>query len=157
MSALAIPQLASEIGPMLLPYLPYLLKGAKKAGDLATQVGQKLGEVNWDVVIKVWDKLRPQVEKQPEVKERLEEVAERKEDPRAETLLAWELEKILENLPSKDLQDIHNLIQQSQVETRTTIASGERSVAIGGDASNAQITTGDQMVQGKRKKGKKKG
>jgi urease accessory protein UreF len=156
MSALAIPQFASEIGPMLLPYLPFLLKGAKKAGDLATQAGRKLGTVDWDVVIKVWEKLRPQVEKQPEVKQRLEEVAKRKEDPRAETLLAWELEKVLKNLSPKDLQDIHNLIQQSQHEMRTTIASGERSVAIGGDASSAEITTGDQMVQKERRKGKKK-
>jgi urease accessory protein UreF len=142
-----IPEVAKEAAPVLLPYLPYLLKGIKKAGELATAASQKLGEVQWDVVLKVWDRLRPTVEKQPEVKERLEEVAENKEDPDAETMLAWELRKVLAELPEKEVQEVHNLIQQTRSETRTVTASGERSVAIGGDASNATISTGDHYTE----------
>ena len=148
MTPLTVPQIANEIGPMLLPYLPYLLKGAKKAGDLAADIGRKLGDVEWDTVFKIWEKLRPQVEKQPEVKEQFKKVAERED----EKLLAWELEKVLENLHQQELQEIHNLIQQSKNEFRTTSASGERSVAIGGGVSGSTITTGDQIVRDEAKK-----
>jgi hypothetical protein len=133
----SIAALASQLAPAVLPYLPYLLKGVN-------YVGKKLGEVNWDVVLKVWERLRPQVEEQPEVKQHLEEAAQKPDDPRAAALVSWDLEKILAALPPQQLTEIQTMLSQSTTETRTVTASGERAVAIGGSADHATITTGDQ-------------
>src|SRR5215216_19971 len=123
MIALSIPEIANQIGPALLPYLPYLLKGAQKVTDLATDMGRNLGKIEWDTLLKIWEKLRPHVEKQPEVEQQLKKVAERKD----ENLLAWELEKVLEQLSQLELQQISDLTQQMRSETRITTASGDRS------------------------------
>ncbi|HEX7974470.1 MAG TPA: hypothetical protein VF498_08690 [Anaerolineales bacterium] len=141
-----IPPLAQQLAPLVLPALPYLLKGAKKVGDILTTAGQKAGEIQWDVVFKIWEKIHPQVEQQPEVKKRLEEVAQKPDDPRAATLLSWDLEKVLAALKPDELTEIQNTLNQSRTEKRTTIAKGERSVAIGGDASGNTIITGDDNL-----------
>jgi len=150
MIPLTVSQIANEIGPALLPYLPYLLKGVKKASDIAKDIGRNLGKVEWETVFKIWEKIRPQVENHPEVEEQLKKVAERED----EKLLSWELEKVLEHLSQLELQEINNLIQQSQVqsETRITTASGERSVAIGGDVSGSTLNTGDQIAPDEKRK-----
>jgi hypothetical protein len=150
-----IPVVAKEAAPILLPYLPYLLKGIKKAGELATAAGRKLGEVQWDVVLGVWDRLRPAVEKQPEVKERMEEVAENNNDPDAETMLAWELRKVLAELPEKDVQEVHNLIQLSRSKKEKINQPGSRNIAIIGDVNQSSFSTGDQIINIEKPKKKR--
>ena len=43
--------LAGKINPMILPYLPYLLKGVKKASVITIAIGRKIGEVECDTLI----------------------------------------------------------------------------------------------------------
>ena len=140
MTLVNIPQLATQLSPLILPYIPHLLKGAKRAAEWT---GEKLSEIDWDTALKIWDKLKPQVEKQPEVKQDLERVAEKTDDKRSETVLSWDLEKLLAALPPQQVNEIQNIITETKTEIRTTTASGERSVAIGGDASGSTISTGD--------------
>ena len=139
-----LPDLAQQLAPTLLPFLPYLLKGAKSALDLATAAWRKLGEVEWDTVFKIWERIKPQIDRQPEVKKHLEEAAQKPDDPRAAALVSWDLEKILAALPPQQVSEIHQILTQTRTESRTVTASGERAVAIGGDAPGASINTGDQ-------------
>jgi ATP:corrinoid adenosyltransferase len=144
MTGIEIPVLAQQLGPVLAPYLPYLLKGVKKAGEAAAAMGKKIVEADWDKALRVWEKLRPHVEKQPDVQKRVEEAAEKVEDPRAEMLLTWELEKVLKAMPPQEVYEIQSMVQEAKSETRVVTASGTRSVAIGGDANRAKIDTGDK-------------
>jgi hypothetical protein len=52
-------QLPSQLVQFLAPYLPYLLKGLKLAGqEAAKQLGEKAGEGGFEQAKALWDKLR---------------------------------------------------------------------------------------------------
>jgi hypothetical protein len=141
MTGIDIPVLAQTLGPYLAPYLPYLLKGVKKAGEVAAAMGKMVVEADWAKAVRIWEKLRPQVEKQPEIKDRMEEASKKPDDPRVEVILTWELEKVLAALPPQDVREIQNMVTEIKSETRVTTASGPAAVAIGGDANRANIRT----------------
>ena len=140
-----IAALAQQLSPIITPYLPHLLKGAKTLGKEALEkLGEKASEAGWNLAYKVWEKLDPIVKSKQEVADRLNEAAEKPDDPRSETLVSWELEKVLSALQPNEITEIQNILTKTKTETRTTIASGERSVAVGGDAPGATFITGDQ-------------
>jgi hypothetical protein len=136
--------LAQQLAGLLAPALPFL------AGPTATALkdaagkaaGGKLGEAAWDKAVKVWEKLLPQVEREPEVSKAIKEVAEKGDDPRAEAILSWELEKLLKALPDETLKEIKGILE-AKTEGGAAIAI-DRGVAIGGNASDNVIITGDR-------------
>ena len=147
MSTTDLAQLAQDAAPLLALSLPYLVKGAKLAGKEAfKKIGEVLAEKGlekgWDKAQKLWEKLCPQIEKQPAVQERLARLAEREPDPRTEAALSLELEDILKTLPPQQIQEIQNIVQETHTETRVAVAKGSRSVAVAGDVKG-DITTGD--------------
>lgn len=149
-----IAALAQQIGPYLAPALPYLIKGAITTGEEAAKaLGKKLGEGDWLKSVKLWEKLKAQVEKQPEVAKKLDEVAAKADDPRAEVLLSWELEKVLAALSPDELQGLRTVLSEGGSSSITiTISQGKRSVAISGGAQGATIITGDQPALQTKKK-----
>lgn len=134
--------LASKLASALAPFLPALVGTAVAAGQKAVgSVGGKAGEAAWGKAVSLWDKLRPEVEKEPEVSKAIQDVASRPDDPRAEALLSWNLEKL--TLPPEPLEEIQKIIADTRSETRITTATSG-SVAIGGDAEGNIIVTGNQ-------------
>lgn len=136
-------ELAKDAATLLAPFLSRLM------GPVGTEAvktaGKKAGEVAWDRAVRVWDKLRPQLEKKPEVANVLQDVAEAGDDPKeVEAVLSFNLKKIMKDMPSETLAEIQDIIAGAKSEIRVTIASGDRSVAIGGGVSNSEIITGDQ-------------
>jgi len=90
----------------------------------------------------LWDKLRPKVEAKPAALEAVQDVAEHPDDEDALAALRQQLKKLLaEDEPL--VQELARLLQQAQAGGRTVTASGNRSVAIGGDVTDSVIVTGD--------------
>jgi len=54
------PQLSTQLVQFLAPYLPYLVKGLKLAGqEAAKKLGEKASEQGFDHAKALWEKLRP--------------------------------------------------------------------------------------------------
>jgi hypothetical protein len=153
MDSSSFTELAHSIGPILTPFLPYLIKGVKELGKEAFKtIGKKAAGEEWDKAKEIWEKLFPYIKKQPGVKKRIEELAKNTSDPDINILVGYELKKVLKTLPEKDVSAIQNIIISSTNESRNTFAYGVRSVAIGGNSSGNTIITGDQTLLPKGKR-----
>jgi hypothetical protein len=136
--------LAQQLAPILAPVLPYLLKSTATVGKDAAKkaLGNKFVEDKWNKATAVWKILQAEVEKKPEVAKELGEVIQEPNDPRTETILSWQIEKILKAMPPEKLNEIQGIVGESKSESRVTIATN-RSIAIGGNATGNTMSTGD--------------
>jgi len=135
--------LPAQLVQFLAPYLSYLVKGLKLAGqEAAKKLGEKASEQGFDHAKALWEKLRPKVEAKPAALEAVQDAAEHPDDEDALAALRLQLKKLLaEDEPLA--QELARLLEQTRPAGQTVIASGERSVAIGGNASGNVIITGD--------------
>jgi hypothetical protein len=133
------PQLSTQLVQLLAPFLPYLLKGVKLAGqEAAKKLGEKAGEQGFEQAKALWDKLRP--------KKNVEQVAQTAAALPDNQALREALREEIARALSEDeslAQELARLLPQSGPAGQTVIASGDRSVAIGGNASRNVIITGD--------------
>jgi hypothetical protein len=138
------PQLPAQLVQFLAPFLPYLVKGVKLAGqEAAKALGKKVGEQSLDQAKALWEKLRPKVEARPPALEAVQDAAEHPDDEDALAALRLQLKKLLaEDEPLA--QELARLLQQAQGTGRTVTASGNRSVAVGGNVTGSVIVTGDK-------------
>jgi hypothetical protein len=138
------PQLPAQLVQYLAPFLPYLLKGLKLAGkEAAKALGEKAGEQGFEQAKTLWDKLRPKVEARPAALEAAQDAAAHPEDEDALAALRLQLKKLLAEDEAL-AQELARLLPQSGPAGQTVIASGDRSVAIGGNVSGSVIVTGDR-------------
>jgi len=80
----------------LAPYLPYLLKGVKLAGqEAAKKLGEKAAEGGFEQAKALWDKLRPKVEARPAALEAAQDAAAHPDDADALAALRLQLKKLL--------------------------------------------------------------
>jgi len=72
------PQFPAQLVQFLAPFLPYLVKSVKLAGqEAAKKLGEKAGEQSLDHAKALWEKLRPKVEARPAALEAVQDVATR--------------------------------------------------------------------------------
>ena len=134
---------AASLTAFLAPFLPYLLSAGREFAD---ESARSLGAAAWEHAQQLWGRLQGAVEERPAAVEAAHDVAATPDDRRARTVLEVQLEKLLMTDP--DLaRDVNELWDQG-AGVRVTIASGERSVAIGGNAHGSVIQTGDQSKGG---------
>ena len=137
------PQLPAQLVQFLAPFLPYLLKGVKLAGqEAAKKLGEKAGEQSLDHAKALWEKLRPKVEARPAALEAATDVAANPKDEEALAALRLQLKKLLAEDESL-AKELARLLTQARPAGQTVTASGSRSVAIGGNVSGSVIVTGD--------------
>lgn len=125
----------------LAPFLPTLVKAGEKvvakAADAASDEAFKYAKA-------LWERLKPGVEAKPAAQEAADEVAARPDDEDALAALRLQLRKLLE----ADAQlegDVAAIWRQAEAANVVQVtASGERSVAVGGDVTGSTIVTGDQ-------------
>jgi hypothetical protein len=133
------PQLSTQLVQLLAPFLPYLLKGVELAGqEAAKKLGEKAGEQGFEQAKALWDKLRR--------KKNVEQVAQTAAALPDNQALREALREEIARALSEDeslAQELARLLPQSGPAGQTVIASGDRSVAIGGNASRNVIITGD--------------
>jgi hypothetical protein len=124
----------------LAPFLPYVVRaGQKVAGKAADAIGDEAA----NYAQRLWERLRPGVEGKPAAQEAVEEVAKNPEDEDALGALRIQLRKLLEEDEGL-AADLTKIWQEARAANVVT-ASGERSVAVGGDVSGSTIITGDQV------------
>lgn len=125
----------------LAPFLPTLVRAGEKAVEKAADA---VSDEAFAYAKKLWEKLKPGVEAKPAAKEAAEEVAARPDDEDAVAALRLQLRKLLES-DSGLADELSRIWQEAQAANVVQVtASGERSVAVGGDVSNSSIVTGDQ-------------
>jgi len=139
--------IAAQIVQFLTPFLPYLLKAGEEA---AKEAGKKFGTDAWEQAKALWGKLRPKVEAKPAAQEAVQDAAAAPQKEGALAAFRWQLEKLLAEDPAL-AAEVADLLRKARPAGATVIAAGERSVAIGGDASGNIIIAGDQTTvqQGK--------
>ena len=131
--------LASSLTTALVPLLPYLLKAGEKAAE---ETGKTVAGQSWEWGKSLWSKLKPKVEAKPAALEAAQDVALSPEDQDAQAALRMQLRKLLTEDQSL-AEEVSRWLEQGKAAGITVTASGERSVAIGGDAKGNTIVTGD--------------
>ena len=138
------PTLAQQLVSFMAPFLPYLLKGGKLAAKKAFEtLGEQFSEESWEQAERLWNKLRPRVETKPAAREAAQDVAANPNDTDAQAALRLQLKKLLAE-DSALAVEIARLLRQTGATGTVVTAMGNRSVAIGGDASGSTIITGDE-------------
>lgn len=98
MDLLDASQLAKELSPILIPLLPYLVKGLKISGqELAKALGKKVGEEIPDAIADLWKKLDPKFRNKPGAYDVIQKAIDAPQDERLVTLLEVQLEDILKD------------------------------------------------------------
>lgn len=134
----------TQLTQTLAPVLPYLLKGGiELAKSAAGELGKKLSADGWEALKRLAGKIQQKAEAKPAAADALQRAAEKPDDPRVRGMVELYLEEILKEDP--DLRtEAERVLATVQASSTTVIASGNRSVAIGGSASGNVIITGDQ-------------
>jgi hypothetical protein len=132
--------LASSVTTALVPLLPYLLKAGEKAAE---ETGKTVAGQSWEWAKSLWTKLKPEVEAKPAALEAAQDVAQAPEDEDLQVALRVQLKKLLTEDQSL-AEEVSRWLEQGKAAGITVTASGERSVAIGGDAKGNTIVTGDR-------------
>jgi len=132
--------LASELTTALVPLLPYLLKAGEKAAE---ETGKKVADQSLEWGKSLWSKLKPGVEAKPAALEAAQDVAHAPEDEELRVALRVQLRKLLTEDQSL-AEEVSRWLEQGKAAGINVTASGERSVAIGGDVKSSTIVTGDQ-------------
>jgi hypothetical protein len=132
--------MASSLTTALVPLLPYLLKAGEKAAE---ETGKTVAGQSWEWGKSLWSKLKPKVEAKPAALEAAQDVAHAPEDEDLQTVLRVQLQKLLTEDQSL-ADEVSRWLEQGKAAGITVTASGERSVAIGGDAKGSTIVTGER-------------
>jgi len=144
------PQLSAQLVQFLAPFLPYLVKGLKLAGqEAAKKLGEKTGEQGFEQAKALWDKLRSKMEARPAALEAAQDAAAHPDDEDSLAALRLQPRKLLAEDESL-AQEMTRLLEQARASGKNVTASGDRSVAIGGDVTGSVIVTGDRNKINKR-------
>lgn len=134
--------LASSLTAALVPLLPYLLKAGEKAAE---ETGKTVANQSLEWAKTLWTKLKPKVEAKPAALEAAQDVARAPEDEDLQAVLRVQLRKLLTEDQSL-AEEVSRWLEQCKAAGITVTASGERSVAIGGNVKGSTIVTGDGNV-----------
>jgi len=82
MSLASAIEIAQQLTPRVLPLVPYFVRGAGKLKEKFLETLQANGGKDaFDIAEKIWKKLKPKLEDQPEVKETIKQIAEKPSSP----------------------------------------------------------------------------
>lgn len=132
--------LASSLTTVLTPLLPYLLKAGEKVAD---ETGKAIAGESWEWAKSIWTKLKPKVEAKEAALEAAQDVAEAPKDEEAQVALRRQLKKLLTEDQSL-AEEVSRWLDQGKAAGINVSATGERSVAIGGNVQDSPIFTGDR-------------
>lgn len=131
--------IANEVTAFLTPFVPYLLEAGKYAAGAAAK---KFGEAAWNGATALWQKLCPKMDEKPALREALEDLGRTPNDEDVQAAARVQVRKTLAgDLAFAD--ELARILENLKSSGVTVIASGERSVATGGDIVNSTIHTGD--------------
>ena len=129
--------LAASLTPVLVPFLPYLLKAGEAAAD---EAGKGIAGQGLELAKSLWSKLKPKVEAQPAALVAAQDAAATPDDADTQASFRKELKKVLTGDQTL-AAEVQSMLEAAGVKVT---ASGDRSVAIGGNVSGSTIVTGDK-------------
>jgi hypothetical protein len=142
-----VTQLAAATATALVPVLPYLLD---KTGDVATKEAiKKVGKEAWSIATTIWDRLWPKVKAKEATREAAEDAAKNPGDADALASLRRQLVKLLSEDQSL-ASEVAQLLEKGRKAGPSVVASGDRSIAIGGDSSGPNITGDNCTIPGRK-------
>jgi hypothetical protein len=112
-----MPALIAQAAFYLAPFIPFLMGNAIDAGKEKAKelLGEKKGdpEAAWNKAFRIWEVLKPEVEKKPEVaKELLETAKQAESDSDAKPVVSFKLKKIMEGLSKEQQEKIKDVIDE---------------------------------------------
>jgi hypothetical protein len=132
--------LASSLTTALVPLLPYLLKAGEKAAE---ETGKAVGSQSLEWGKSLWSKLKPKVEAKPAALEAAQDAVQMPDNADAQGALRLQLYKLLTEDQSL-AEEVSRWLDQGKAGGVNVSATGDRSVAIGGDVKGGTIITGDR-------------
>ncbi|MGB9777322.1 MAG: hypothetical protein ACPLYD_14800 [Anaerolineae bacterium] len=133
----------SQLAQFLAPLIPYLLKGGVELAKAAAgELGKKLAADSWDGLKRLAESIQRKAETKPALQEALTDAQSAPNDPDALAALRRQLKKLLQE-DAELAAEAARLLRDVRPGT-AVIASGDRAVAIGGNASGNIILTGDR-------------
>ena len=144
-----ITALVQSVTPWLVAAAPYLVKLRDVAGEeavkaLSKEAATKIGGKVWESALAVWGKLSGSgTGSKPDVLKAVQDVASAPNDDDTHAALRVQLKKALaeDSALREELLQIFNAAKAGGV---NVTASGDRSVATGGDVIGSTIITGDR-------------
>lgn len=132
--------LASSLTTALVPLLPYLLKAGEKAAE---EIGKTAPGQSLEWAKSLWAKLKPKVEANPAAIGAAQYTALTPDDEDGKAAFRLQL-KLLLTEDQALAEEVSRWLEQGKAAGIVVTASGERSVAIGGDVKGSTIVTGDR-------------
>ena len=129
--------LAASLTTALVPFLPYLLKAGEKAAE---GTGKAVADKGLELAKSLWSKMGPKVEAKSDALEAAQDLAQTPDDEDAQAALRRQFKKLLAE-DSSLAEEVQRSLEGAGI---NVTASGDRSVAIGGDAKGNTIVTGDR-------------
>jgi hypothetical protein len=110
-------ELARKLAPILAPTLPYLLMDITPPASGKDAAKKALGgmfvEDTWNKAEAIWNVLKPELDKKNDVANELKEIAQKPN----EDLIVTILEKILKDMPQKQLEKIQDVVRECTKKT----------------------------------------
>ena len=147
-------QLAKELSAMLIPLLPYLVKGLKISGEeLAKALGKKVGEEIPTAISELWRKLDTKLRNEPGSYDVIQKVIDEPQDADASTLLEAQVRDALQDeLLRKQVTELLTKAEQEGVSINQVIEVGRLSGVVTGievDNPEALKNSGIKRVDSK--------
>lgn len=135
-----IGSLAISLTNALIPLLHYLFQSGEKTAE---ETGKEVTDQSLEWEKSLWSRLKPKVEAKPAALEAAKDAGETPDDEDAQAALRLQLKKLLAEDQSL-AEDVSRWLEQGKAAGMNISATGERSVAIGGDVKGSTIVTGDR-------------
>jgi hypothetical protein len=136
--------LANDLTTAIAPFMPYLVQMGQRSAE---EAGRRLGEDAWEQAKLLWARLAHPLEERPVAIETVREAAEAPDDADVRAALEVQLRRVLA-ADATLFEEVRRLLADRPAEPGTTTiatAGGERSIAVGRDASHSILRTGDEV------------
>jgi hypothetical protein len=139
-----VTMLASDLVKELAPFLPLFLTQVGR--ETTERAGRQFGSEAWEGAKAIWDKLSGKLEERPAAQAVVLDAAEAPDDEDARAGFRRQLVRILNEDPelASELRGMLDQRPAGEVSSVVVTAMGERSIAVGRDATASSFVTGDQ-------------
>jgi hypothetical protein len=139
-----VTMLASDLVKVLAPFLPLFL--TQFGRETAERAGRQFGSEAWEHANAIWDKLSGRLDERPAARAVVVDTAEAPDDEDARAAFRRQLVKILNEDPelAGELRGMLDQRPAGEVSSVVVTAKGERSIAVGRDATASSFITGDR-------------
>lgn len=135
--------LTKNIVNLLAPAVPFLIETGERV--VAAEAIKRVGVKAWEQAQQLWVKLQPKIAEKPALQEAVADLAQNPDDEDLRAALRVQLKKLLSEDPDL-LAELTKLTQEAKQIGVSVVASGDRAIAMGGNASGTFITGDNHTI-----------